>query len=871
MHLPSAWRLGLTLLLGVIAESLQAAGHVAPPNILWHNKATGATRVWIMDGITFASEVALPSTADDVAWKPGGTGDLNRDGEPDVVWHNERTGQNAVWYMKGTGVVSNALIQAAADLDWSLVGVADFSGDGKPDLLWQRVTDGASEIWIMNGHQFVSRKALPSAGDPNWRMVATGDMDRDGNPDIVLRNRKTGQNAVWLMKKLEMSAGHPVKTPQGAEAAEKDPDWHIVATADLNGDRKPDLVWRHVTLGLNVSWFMDSNVIIGSSFLSKQEFDGAWKACGQETADSDARLRTASFNWLRAKVSSSPPEVRLSFALPKAPGFGATVQRRLWTETNWTKLASGHMGDGYTDSKLTLGQSYEYRVFREGFGGFQSSGAEHFSVAMNAAPIEERGRVLLLVDQTLANELSADLLQLREDLVGDGWSVLRHDVPRHIDDYSSATSFRTNAYNITNVIKPLIRAAVKEDAATKVVLLVGHVSIPYSGSFNPDGHNCGPPPFGPDHRGAWPGDMYYGDLDGKWTDSTVNHTNCYFAASHNFPDDGKFDQDSVPAPGLLKLAVGRIDFARMPVFTAQPPPGIAPKSEASLLRQYLQKDHLYRFRQLSWQQGALPNQVMVYGHFHDGRDDQILENAALAARALSDETNNVIVGDFCLRRVQPVVWGFLSGAGGSDRVNNGIPHLEHTAADLANPANEPKAAFYTVLASYIGDWNLVTNNYLRGLLATPNYGLASMWTRMSLWRTDALGVGEHLGACQVRMVNDPKNGFHDRSRELAILGDPALRLHILRPPGQLTATASPNAVGLSWTNAESGAQFQIYRGASRLGPFKRLSPEPVAGNNYTDNSPVTNEQTYMVRTLKPVTVGTGTYTNISQGVFVNVD
>jgi hypothetical protein len=217
------------------------------------------------------------------------------------------------------------------------------------------------------------------------------------------------------------------------------------------------------------------------------------------------------------------------------------------------------------------------------------------------------------------------------------------------------------------------------------------------------------------------------------------------------------------------------------------------------------------------------------------------------------------------------LWGFLSGPGLWDRINDAIPILEHTSADLANPANEPSAAFCLLLASYMGDWNLNTNNYLRSLLATPNYGLAAMWTRYGLWRTDAMGIGEPLGSCLVRMVNDPKNRFYSQVRDLAILGDPTLRLHVLTPPANLTATSSPSKVQLAWTASESGTQYYVYRGPALTGPFTRISTSPVAGVTFTDTSPVNKQKAYMVRAIKPLTVGVGTYTNISQGAFATAN
>ena len=72
----------------------------------------------------------------------------------------------------------------------------------------------------------------------------------------------------------------------------------------------------------------------------------------------------------------------------------------------------------------------------------------------------------------------------------------------------------------------------------KAVLLLGTVPIPYSGDFAWDGHA--------DHYGAWPSDAYYADVNGVWTDNSINDTSPGRAANVNVPGDGKFDQSYYP-------------------------------------------------------------------------------------------------------------------------------------------------------------------------------------------------------------------------------------------------------------------------------------------------------------------------------------
>src|ERR1051326_4400911 len=105
-------------------------------------------------------------------------------------------------------------------------------------------------------------------------------------------------------------------------------------------------------------------------------------------------------------------------------------------------------------------------------------------------------------------------------------------------------------------VKCRIKAQYDSDPINvKAVFLFGHVPVAYSGDIVPDGH-C------PDHRGAWPCDGFYGDMDGVWTDDTVNDKSAADVRNRNVPGDGKYDQSTFPAP--LKLMVGRVDLANMP-------------------------------------------------------------------------------------------------------------------------------------------------------------------------------------------------------------------------------------------------------------------------------------------------------------------
>src|SRR5262249_9690635 len=109
------------------------------------------------------------------------------------------------------------------------------------------------------------------------------------------------------------------------------------------------------------------------------------------------------------------------------------------------------------------------------------------------------------------------------------------------------------------------------------------------------------------HRGAWACDGFYGDMDGTWTDHSVDDTAASEARTRNVPGDGKFDQSSFPAP--LKLMVGRVDLANMPGRMTWGGPATFP-SDIELLRNYLNKDHRFRNKQFD-----LPRRSFVGDYF----------------------------------------------------------------------------------------------------------------------------------------------------------------------------------------------------------------------------------------------------------------
>jgi len=222
---------------------------------------------------------------------------------------------------------------------------------------------------------------------------------------------------------------------------------------------------------------------------------------------------------LSANVQVSPPQITLvwpqdQYVLPNS----YTVYRKAPADSSWRQL-TGLAGSAtsYVDNNVVVGTAYEYQVVKS---TSQYTGYGYLYSGINVPMTDGRGKLMLVVDNTYAAELATELGRLQQDLVGDGWIVIRLDVSRN-----------DTPVNIKNLIKARYTA---DPANVNTVFLFGHVPVPYSGDIVPDDHS-------PDHRGAWPCDGYYGDMDGAWTDSTVNDTSAEYARNYNVPGDGKFD------------------------------------------------------------------------------------------------------------------------------------------------------------------------------------------------------------------------------------------------------------------------------------------------------------------------------------------
>ncbi|HWQ93532.1 MAG TPA: hypothetical protein VN673_17845 [Clostridia bacterium] len=533
---------------------------------------------------------------------------------------------------------------------------------------------------------------------------------------------------------------------------------------------------------------------------------------------------------LSATTQSSPPRVDLTWPADPYGAVSYTVSRKLKHETSWgAGVTLPGTATSYSDSATTAGMAYEYQVFKVSNPSLNYTGYGYIFAGIQLPPIENRGRVVLVVETNATAGLTAELSRLELDLIGDGWTVARKNVSSN-QSPASVKSLITAEY----FANPQI---------VKAVLLFGRVPVFFSGNLNWDTHGGRP----------LPADGFYGDMDGDWSGS---------------PDF---------FPSAVELMVGRVDLAGMPgIGAASPWP-----SETDLLRNYLNKDHRWRHRQMVVQSRSLMGNRRGDEGGGAAASSGYRNFETFTGHGNTIEANiqdNAPLPDRWISKITSGTWLWAYGCGGGFPVGlSGLgthpPYNDVYSTDLRDVGGGAKAVFYMLFGSWLADWQK-TDSFIRATLATADYGLAACLAGRPQWFNHHVGLGDPIGyGARITMNNTTlyrsfSNGFAGGTY-ISLLGDPTLRLHVVGPPGNISASVNGGTVQLNWPpSADSVSGYHLYRSPAGQVAFARLTSAPIAALSFTD-SPGQGHWRYMVRALKLELCPSGSYYNLSQGMFAD--
>jgi hypothetical protein len=182
--------------------------------------------------------------------------DVNADGNPDLLLANHCADSNcasngtvSVLLGNGDGTFQAAVTSGSGGFQASSVVVADLNGDGVPDLLVanncvdSNCANGTVGVLLGNGDGSFQAAASYSSRGYDSGSVATGDVNGDGKPDLLVANQcatsatcANGGLVGVLLGNGDGTFQNAVTYGSGGNQASS------LAVSDVNGDGKPDVL-----------------------------------------------------------------------------------------------------------------------------------------------------------------------------------------------------------------------------------------------------------------------------------------------------------------------------------------------------------------------------------------------------------------------------------------------------------------------------------------------------------------------------------------------------------------------------------------------------------------------------------------------------
>jgi hypothetical protein len=526
----------------------------------------------------------------------------------------------------------------------------------------------------------------------------------------------------------------------------------------------------------------------------------------------------------------------VSFSWTSDSIVSTSIYRKEITSSRWSRLKRNYTSLSYTDNNITDGKEYEYK-FEAITGSTSSLAYGYISFGTNLPQKTNRGNILLVVDSRFETSLATEISSLSRDLISDGWNPI---------------SIFCNKDTTVKHIKSTIDS-IHSSNTLDGIYLIGHIPVPYSGLYYPDGHS--------DHKGAWPTDLYYATDSNDWTDNTFNYTNSTRPINSNFVNDGKFDNSEII--GETFCPISRIDFYDLPKVAA---------NETTSLKNYLNKASSYKNGVMeTLDKGLIEDNLSGFtegfsfnGHmnFSSLFGDSVVQTPFL--NSLSTDTYK---------------WSYACGYGTDSSISSvgSVSTLKNT---------DYQGVFSMVFGSYFGDWN-TENNFMRSLLADGKM-LTTCWAGRPNWFFHHMGLNNPIGTSAKMSIENSSassylsnttaydiygnfsNGIH-----MQLLGDMTLRQNYKKSIDSLNSSYNHtnDEIDLAWSapNNENVTEYKIYKSQDSLSNYSLFATLTSADTSFNDTSIFSTGNYYYITYTTLDTTNSGSYYNSSLGAFNKVD
>ena len=291
-------------------------------DLLWYNSQTGQAVFWKMNGLAFDSAIDLGTVS--TRWRLEGAGNFNTDPNLELVWRDTTTGEVVLWLMNGfTFTGQGGAVNLNPGLDWQILRIDDLNKDGQSEILWEQNNTGQVAWWHLNGTQFSEAGELATIGESvTWQLKGTYDFDNNGSKDLLWQNAATGQLAVWKLKNLSFDGGlylQQLSADPNQPALSMTTPWEFAGVVNQDADPDAEILWRNTSSGQLLVWQMQQFALASTQSIG--------------TLPSNFSFLTFSDGWVETRTSfPQPPTPTGELVLWNATS-GQISQLRLQNDT----------------------------------------------------------------------------------------------------------------------------------------------------------------------------------------------------------------------------------------------------------------------------------------------------------------------------------------------------------------------------------------------------------------------------------------------------------------------------------------------------------------------------------------------------------
>ena len=239
--------------------------------------------------INLEGPAALTSASSDTPLLVGGPGwqatggDLDGDGDTDIIWRNAAREEIHLWFMEGGKQADAGLIPASAAARWKIIGTGDFDVDGDDEIFWFDRLLGRCAIWDITyvegqPNEWLGPKTMYAGWVPNrdWAPFAVEDTTaaHDG-PEILWGNMDNGAVAIRMRDPFSFRYVQHAMYARAVsgERIHAGEAWLPRHQGDMDANgRSDDIFWHNQITGDTAVWRMHLNVMVQSDVI---RFEGA--------------------------------------------------------------------------------------------------------------------------------------------------------------------------------------------------------------------------------------------------------------------------------------------------------------------------------------------------------------------------------------------------------------------------------------------------------------------------------------------------------------------------------------------------------------------------------------------------------------------